>query len=191
MTNIAAAGKTRSESPDADSTPDTPSSGLSTRQLQILGFLRGAIAEQGFPPTLREIAQAVGLRSPSSVVHQLDQLEAKGLVVRADGRFRGQRIPADTAQSQERTTAGIVGCPLLGHSSEEHDDGTASVIVLKVPLDRHISHALRSGAHLTVRQLPAASDTASVAGSVTGQVVGVLHPVYGSRPVPTERTGTG
>ncbi|MFD4509813.1 MarR family transcriptional regulator [Streptomyces sp. NPDC058457] len=185
MTNVAVPAAPRSASPDAENTDVSPPRGLSSRQLQILNFLRKVSAEQGFPPTIREIAKAVGLRSGSSVSYQLDRLEARGLIDRANGRFRG-RVLAGTASPQERATVQVVGCPLLDDSSDEHSDGTDLVVVLKVPLDRHARRALRSGAHLTVQQLPAAdSDSTSVDASLIGQVIGVTHPVSGTYLIPT------
>ena len=58
---------------------------LSPRQLQIFSAIKAGIQERGFPPTVREIAAAVGLTSPSSVHYQLDALEKLGLI-RRDSR---------------------------------------------------------------------------------------------------------
>ncbi|MFK0113156.1 MarR family transcriptional regulator [Streptomyces sp. NPDC091217] len=181
MTNVAVPGDSRSASPDAESTGVSPPRGLSSRQLQILNFLRKVSAEQGFPPTIREIAKAVGLRSASAVSYQLDRLEKLGLVDRVNGRFRG-RILSDAVSSRQGATVKVVGCPLLDGSSDDHDgDGTDLVVVLKVPLDRHACRALRSGAHLTVQQLPVADgDSTAVDASVMGEVIGITHPVSGT-----------
>lgn len=55
---------------------------LTERQSRVMDTIRTALAERGFPPTMREIGDAVGLQSPSSVKHQLDALERKGYIRR-------------------------------------------------------------------------------------------------------------
>ena len=65
---------------------------LTERQRKILATIRTGIANHGFPPTVREIAQAVGLTSPSSVHYQLDTLEAAGLIQRNNRRSRAIEV---------------------------------------------------------------------------------------------------
>ena len=55
-------------------------SGLSTRQRRILDFIDRTVRERGYPPTVREIGEAVGLTSSSSVHAQLANLERRGLL---------------------------------------------------------------------------------------------------------------
>jgi len=64
--------------------PDGPpdGTGLTPRQQRILTTIKKAIDARGYPPSMREIGQAVGLTSTSSVAHQLRALEAKGFVRR-------------------------------------------------------------------------------------------------------------
>ncbi|GAB4002129.1 transcriptional repressor LexA [Nocardioides ultimimeridianus] len=64
--------------------PDGPpdGTGLTPRQQRILTTIKKAIDKRGYPPSMREIGEAVGLTSTSSVAHQLRQLEAKGFVRR-------------------------------------------------------------------------------------------------------------
>jgi hypothetical protein len=54
---------------------------LSPRQRKIIKAIRESLAERGYPPTLREIADAAGLSSLGSVHHQLRSLEAKGVLI--------------------------------------------------------------------------------------------------------------
>ena len=56
-----------------DSGPD--GDGLTARQRRILEVIEEAVRDRGFPPTVREIAELVGLASPASVAHQLSALE--------------------------------------------------------------------------------------------------------------------
>ena len=85
-------GKTRpsrvSELPDA--APD--STGLTPRQQRILNVLRESIEKRGYPPSIREIGELVGLTSSSSVAHQLRVLEQKGFIKRDPNRPRALEV---------------------------------------------------------------------------------------------------
>ena len=58
------------------------------RDVAIIMFIRAHIAESGYPPSVREIGDAVGLTSTSSVHARLQKLEKAGVIVRADKRSR-------------------------------------------------------------------------------------------------------
>lgn len=64
---------------------------LTDRQLEIVGVIRASIAERGYPPTLREIGKALGIRSSNGVNEHLRLLEKKGVILR-DGASRGIRL---------------------------------------------------------------------------------------------------
>lgn len=74
--------------------PDGPpdATGLTARQLKVLGTIREAIEKRGYPPSMREIGQAVGLTSTSSVAHQLRVLEEKGFLKRDANRPRALEV---------------------------------------------------------------------------------------------------
>ena len=74
--------------------PDGPedSQGLTIRQRLILETIREAIETRGYPPTIREMGEAVGLSSPSSVTHQLKVLEGKGFLTRDPKRPRALMV---------------------------------------------------------------------------------------------------
>jgi repressor LexA len=65
---------------------------LSSRQQQVLEFVRAGVARHGYPPSIREIGDAVGLRSTSSVAYQLKALEEKGYLQRDPGRPRTMEL---------------------------------------------------------------------------------------------------
>lgn len=65
---------------------------LSSRQLQIFAVIKDAVLERGYPPTFREIASAVGLKSTSSVKHQISALEKAGVIVSDPRRSRTLEI---------------------------------------------------------------------------------------------------
>jgi len=73
-----------------DSAPD--SDGLTARQRLVLETIRSSVAHRGYPPTMREIGEAVGLTSPSSVKHQLTALERKGYLRRDPNRPRAIEV---------------------------------------------------------------------------------------------------
>ncbi len=79
---------TVSELPDAP--PDA--TGLTPRQQRILTVLREAIEQRGYPPSIREIGDLVGLASSSSVAHQLRVLEEKGFIRRDPNRPRALEV---------------------------------------------------------------------------------------------------
>ena len=66
--------------------------GLTARQRLILDMITSTSAERGYPPSVREIAEAVGLASPSSVQHQLGVLQKKGFIYRDTSRARALDI---------------------------------------------------------------------------------------------------
>ncbi|MDT0200903.1 transcriptional repressor LexA [Nocardioides sp. AE5] len=76
------------------SLPDGPAdaSGLTPRQRRILNALRDSIETRGYPPSIREIGETVGLTSSSSVAHQLKTLEAKGFLKRDPNRPRAIQV---------------------------------------------------------------------------------------------------
>jgi repressor LexA len=80
--------------------PDGPTGGdgLTVRQRLVLKTIRDAVERRGYPPSMREIGEAVGLTSPSSVAHQLVTLERKGYLRRDPNRPRAIEvtIPSET-----------------------------------------------------------------------------------------------
>lgn len=65
---------------------------LSSRQIQILNFIKSELLSKGYPPSVREIGKAVGLSSSSTVHAHLAQLEAKGYVRRDPTKPRAIEI---------------------------------------------------------------------------------------------------
>ena len=88
--------------------PDGPvdAAGLTQRQRRILEVIREAVDRQGYPPSVREIGQAVGLTSTSSVAHQLSTLERKGYIRRDPNRPRAVDVrPPDAGSAPTRQPA--------------------------------------------------------------------------------------
>lgn len=74
--------------------PDGPAGGdgLTPRQRLVLETIRSSVERRGYPPSMREIGEAVGLTSPSSVKHQLTALERKGYLRRDPHRPRAIEV---------------------------------------------------------------------------------------------------
>jgi repressor LexA len=71
---------------------DRGDGGLTVRQRRVLEVIRNSVDRRGYPPSLREIGEAVGLTSPSSVAHQLASLERKGFLRRDPNRPRAIEV---------------------------------------------------------------------------------------------------
>jgi repressor LexA len=86
--------------------PDGPpdEAGLTPRQRKVLEVIRDSVERRGYPPTVREIGEAVGLTSTSSVSHQLQTLQKKGFLRRDPSRPRAVdvRLPGDAAAAEAR-----------------------------------------------------------------------------------------
>jgi repressor LexA len=85
--------------------PDGPrdESGLTARQRKVLEVIRDSVQRRGYPPSMREIGESVGLTSTSSVSHQLRALQRKGFLLRDPNRPRAVvvRMPGSAAIEAE------------------------------------------------------------------------------------------
>ena len=82
------------ETAELHALPDGPpdADGLTLRQRRILEMIRQTVDRRGYPPSIREMGDAVGLASSSSVAHQLKVLEAKGFLRRDPNRPRALEV---------------------------------------------------------------------------------------------------
>ncbi|HOU93292.1 MAG TPA: transcriptional repressor LexA [Polyangiaceae bacterium] len=76
--------------------------GLTKRQLQTLDFIRHSIEARGYPPTLREIGEHMGIRSTNGVNDHLRALERKGYLRREDMKSRALRVVEDSPPAPAR-----------------------------------------------------------------------------------------
>ena len=86
-------------------------SGLTAKQSEILEFLKSEILKRGFPPSVREICEAVHLRSTSSVHAHLETLEKRGYIRRDPTKPRAIEILDDSFQLNRRE---MVSVPVIG-----------------------------------------------------------------------------
>ena len=181
------AGTSVTELPDGP--PDRH--GLTPRQQRVLTVIRDSIESRGYPPSMREIGELVGLTSSSSVAHQLRVLEQKGFLKRDPNRPRALTVfdPDDavvdeTDSGDARPTATYVpvlgriaaGGPILAEERVEEifplpktlvGDGT--LFLLEVAGDSMIDAAICHGDYVVIRQQPAAENGEIVAAMIDGE----------------------
>jgi repressor LexA len=85
----------------------------SNRQLDIMSFIKNTIKEKGYPPSVREIGEAVGLQSTSTVHGHLDRLERKGLIRRDPTKSRTIEI-LDDVDSAANFALSVTQVPMIG-----------------------------------------------------------------------------
>lgn len=85
---------------------------ISPKQKEILEYIKSQILERGFPPAVRDICEAVNLKSTSSVHSHLETLEKNGYIRRDPTKPRAIEILDDTFNLTRREVANI---PLIGH----------------------------------------------------------------------------
>ena len=97
--------------------PDGPpdATGLTPRQQRILSHIKDSMERVGYPPSMREIGEAVGLTSSSSVAHQLKVLEEKGYVRRDPNRPRALEVFLPEVMAARRS---------ISSADESHIDET-------------------------------------------------------------------
>jgi repressor LexA len=156
---------------------DSSRQDLTLRQLKIVQVIDDCIRREGYPPTLREIGDAVGLTSTSSVSHQLSSLEKKGYLSRGAGRPRTAvvRPLTDPAVVRAGHTRGdiegqrVAEVPLVGRiaagdpllANELIEDviplprqlvGEGDLIMLRVIGDSMINAAIADGDWVVIRR---------------------------------------
>ena len=169
-----------------------PDEGLTARQRRILSCIREWVGEHGYPPSVREIGEVVGLVSPSSVAYQLKELEKKGYLRRDPNRPRAVdvRSPSDLSADEDaalraaRPTPAYV--PLLGRiaaggsilAEQSVEDvfplprelvGEGNLFTLQVKGDSMVEAAICDGDWVVVRQQPNADNGEIVAAMIDGE----------------------
>jgi len=111
--------------------PDGPpdATGLTPRQQRVLATIKDSIEQKGYPPSMREIGQAVGLTSSSSVAHQLRSLEEKGFLKRDPNRPRAIEVFLPEVMAARRSMSTVAETEL-----DETGVGDAAPPAAYVPL---------------------------------------------------------
>jgi repressor LexA len=184
-------GSQRNDEPDVAGSGGNDS--LTPRQRRVLEVIREWVERFGYPPSVREIGEAVGLTSTSSVAHQLRALERKGYLRRDPNRPRAVGIrPADSAPatsealSEEPARPTPVFVPVVGRiaaggpvlAEQAVEDvfplpreivGTGSLFLLRVVGDSMVEAAITDGDWVVVRQQPSADNGDIVAAMIDGE----------------------
>lgn len=154
---------------------------LTRRQKEILDFLNGFIAEEGYAPTIEEIAAHFELRSLATVHKHLSNLQQKGLIKREWNRSRAlELIPTEVrVEAVELPLLGRVaaGSPIEAvESSEtifvpENMVGRRETYVLQVKGDSMIDEQIRDGDYVIVENRQTADDGEMVIALLDGENV--------------------
>src|SRR6202521_2245321 len=86
---------------------------LTERQTKILDYIRYVTRARSYPPSVREIGEAVGLSSSSTVHNHLNQLERRGLIKRDPSKSRTVQLVQDVNVDNQRRNA--VSVPVIGN----------------------------------------------------------------------------
>ncbi|MFB9330457.1 MULTISPECIES: transcriptional repressor LexA [Paenibacillus] len=147
---------------------------LSNRQQAILEFIKTEVREKGYPPSVREIGEAVGLASSSTVHGHLDRLEKKGLIRRDPTKPRAIEILDSDMESIPFPLA-IAKVPVVGKvtaglpitATENIEDyfplpadrvGDDNVFILNVMGESMIEAGIHDGDYVIVRQQQTANN---------------------------------
>lgn len=172
----------------------TTAAGLTERQRTILDVIRASVTSRGYPPSIREIGDAVGLTSTSSVAHQLRTLERKGYLRRDPNRpravdVRGSEdsvapVVTDVSGSDALPEPAFVpvlgriaaGGPILAEQAVEDVFplprelvGEGSLFLLKVVGESMVDAAICDGDWVVVRQQNVADNGDIVAAMIDGE----------------------
>jgi repressor LexA len=120
---------------------------LTARQQEIWQFLVGYVDDHGYPPTVREIGEAVGLASPSTVHAHLANLERAGLLRRDPTKPRALELVGHRRAEPEAAQEDVPRLPLLGQIAAGSpllaDENVEDVVAVPEPLGRDADFLLR------------------------------------------------
>jgi repressor LexA len=167
---------------------------LTARQRAILDAIRDSVEQRGYPPSIREICDAAGLASTSSVAHQLRALERKGYLRRDPNRPRAVDVRRAESVGDTEVVSGpggdavpspvfvpvvgriAAGGPILAEQLIEDVFplpralvGEGTLFLLRVTGDSMIDAAISDGDWVVVRQQPTAENGEIVAAMIDGE----------------------
>ena len=144
---------------------------LTERQRQVLEFIDAEVRDRGYPPSVREIGEAVGLSSSSTVHAHLAALQDKGFLKRDPTKPRAMELVYDSASGSAIERRPVRHIPLLTHNVAAGDlgvlalddveetvpvpedfTGAGQLFMLKVQGDSMIDAGILDGDYVVVRQ---------------------------------------
>jgi repressor LexA len=169
--------------------------GLTKRQEQTLDFIRSSIESRGYPPTLREIGEHMGIRSTNGVNDHLRALERKGYLRREDMKSRALKLVEEAVPTPLRSVSSdedVIDIPVVGRvaaglpllAEENVVDtvrvdrmlvrGGREVFGLRVTGDSMIEAGILAGDYIFVRKQSTA-DRGDVVVALIGDEATVKH----------------
>ena len=163
---------------------------LSDRQIQVLAFIKEKVTERGYPPSVREIGEALGLSSPSTVHSHLSALVKAGLLRRDPSKPRAIEVldphNARTPKPKTSRQSTMRDVPLLGRiaagspilATEDVEDvyqlpaslvGRGPVFMLKVKGDSMIEAGILDGDLVVIERGGSPSNGEIVAALIDGE----------------------
>ena len=163
-----------------------PAGEISARQREILDLILRTVRDRGYPPSVREIGEAVGLNSPSTVHSHLSALVKAGYPRRDPSKPRAIEVTAPGRAQPDLRRAPVRDVPLLGRiaagspilAEEDIEDilplptqivGHDPVFMLRVRGDSMVGAGIFDGDLVVVRRQPDAEDGDIVAALIDGE----------------------
>lgn len=148
-----------------------PNTDLTSKQQEILDFIKLEISTKGYPPSVREICVAVGLRSTSTVHGHLERLEKRGIIRRDPTKPRAIEILDDSTSTKEVIDVPIIGSvaagqPILAVENVEDNfpvpadyfPSKNQLFMLQVKGESMIGCGIMNGDYIIVEQQPTAEN---------------------------------
>jgi repressor LexA len=171
--------------PTPGSTPDSPAR-LTARQRQVLEFIDAQTREQGYPPSVREIGEAVGLSSPSTVHAHLAALQDKGYLRRDPSKPRAIEVALEPSTGTVIDRRPVRNVPLLGDvaagtgvlAAENVEEvipvptdlcGDGDLFMLRVRGESMIDAGIFDGDYIVARSQPTADNGDIVVAGIPGE----------------------
>ncbi|MHB8329929.1 MAG: transcriptional repressor LexA [Acidimicrobiales bacterium] len=158
---------------------------LTGKRQEILEFIASSLRQMGYPPSVREIGEAVGLASSSTVHAHLAVLQREGYLRRDPTKPRAIEVRYDPSSKAAMAARPVRNVPLLGDvaagtgvlASENVEEllplpedftGTGSLFMLRVRGDSMIEAGIFDGDYVVVRQQPEADSGEIVVAGIPG-----------------------
>ena len=159
---------------------------LTPRQRQVLEFIDAEVRQRGYPPSVREIGEAVGLSSSSTVHAHLAALQDKGYLVRDPTKPRALEVRLDMESGAPIERRPVRHVPLVGDVAAgtgvlaaenieetlpvpEDFTGDGTLFMLRVRGDSMIEAGIFDGDYVVVRQQPDAQAGDTVIAGIPGE----------------------
>lgn len=159
---------------------------LSGKRLEILECISSSLQDRGYPPSVREIGQAVGLASSATVHSHLAVLQKEGYLVKDPTKPRAITVRWDRASGAAMSSLPTRSIPLVGavaagtgvlaqenveelYSLPEEFTGKGETFMLKVRGDSMIGDGILDGDYVVVRHQPTADDGDIVVAGIPGE----------------------